>query len=208
MIRSYALLSMVLLVSCANAANLLLTRTLGRSHELAVRVALGASRRRLIGRILVESLLLTTLATALAFALARAGVAWQRGVMQDTEFFPLWLRFDIDARVVLLAFAAATFTALTAGLLPALRAGGMAVVLFLLAGFISLLAIIMVSIAIAFFIHMTDLDLAWCFLIVFGGYLLLAALLGLIGYRKVRKVRAPERTLAEVQEMRALKPGA
>ena len=88
------------------------------------------------------------------------------------------------------------------------RAGGMAAVLFLLAGFISLLAIIMVSIAIAFFIHMADLDLAWCFLIVFGGYLLLAALLGLIGYRKVRKVKAPERTIAEVQETpRALKRG-
>lgn len=88
------------------------------------------------------------------------------------------------------------------------RAGGLAIVLFLLAGFISLLAIIMVSIAIAFFIHMTDLDLAWCFLIVFGGYLLLAALLGLLGYVKIRKVRAPERTLAEMQEMpRALKRG-
>ena len=88
------------------------------------------------------------------------------------------------------------------------RAGGMAIALFLLAGFISLLAIIMVSIAIAFFIHMADLDLAWCFLIVFGGYLLLAALLGFIGYRKVRKVKAPERTIAEMQEMpRALKPG-
>jgi membrane protein implicated in regulation of membrane protease activity len=58
----------------------------------------------------------------------------------------------------------------------------------------------MVSIAIAFFIHMADLDLAWCFLIVFGGYLLLAALLALIGYRKVRKVRGPERTLAQAQE--------
>lgn len=88
------------------------------------------------------------------------------------------------------------------------RAGGMAAVLFLLAGFISLLAIVMVSIAIAFFIHMTGLDLAWRFLIVFGAYLLLAGLLGLIGYRKVRKVKAPERTIAEVQEMRALKPGA
>jgi len=118
---------MVLLIACANAANLLLTRTLGRSHDLAVRVALGASRRRLIGRILIESLLLTTLATALAFVLARAGVAWQRGVMRDTEFFPLWLRFDVDGRIVLLAFAAATFTAIAAGLLPALRAGGMAV---------------------------------------------------------------------------------
>lgn len=88
------------------------------------------------------------------------------------------------------------------------RAGGMAIVLFLLAGFLGLLSIIMVSIAIAFFIHMAGLDLAWCFLIVFGAYLLLAAVLGLIGYRKVRKVRAPERTIAEMQEMRALKPGA
>lgn len=80
------------------------------------------------------------------------------------------------------------------------RAGGTAIALFLLAGFVSLLAIIMVSIAIAFFIHMAGLDLAWCFLIVFGGYLLLAALLGLVGYRKIRKVRAPERTLAQAQE--------
>lgn len=84
------------------------------------------------------------------------------------------------------------------------RAGGTAIALFLLAGFISLLAIIMVSIAIAFFINMAGLDLAWCFLIVFGGYLLLAALLGLIGYRKVRTVRVPERTLAQAQET----PGA
>ena len=66
-----------------------------------------------------------------------------------------------------------------------IRTGGTAIALFLLAGFMSLLAIVMVSIAIAFFIAMTGLDLAWCFLIV---------------YRKVRKVRAPERTLAEVQE--------
>jgi len=86
------------------------------------------------------------------------------------------------------------------------RAGGMAIGLFLLAGFISLLAIIMVSIAIAFFIHMTGLDLAWCFLIVFGAYLLLAAVLAFIGYRKVGKVRVPERTIAQASETpRALK---
>ena len=58
----------------------------------------------------------------------------------------------------------------------------------------------MVSIAVAFFVHMTGLDLAWCFLIVFGAYLLLAALLALIGYRKVRKVKAPERTLVQAQD--------
>ncbi|HEV7490785.1 MAG TPA: ADOP family duplicated permease [Rhodanobacteraceae bacterium] len=118
---------MVLLVSCANAANLLLTRTLGRSQELAVRVALGASRRRLIAHLLAESVLLTLSATAIAFVLARAGVAWQQSVMSQTEFYPQWLRFDIDATVLLLASGAALFTALAAGLLPALRAGDFAV---------------------------------------------------------------------------------
>ncbi|MFL6106251.1 MAG: phage holin family protein [Marmoricola sp.] len=81
------------------------------------------------------------------------------------------------------------------------RAGGLAVVFFFLAGFISLLAIIMVSIAVAFFIAMSGLDLAWCFLIVFGGYVLLAVLLGLLGYLRVRKVGAPKRTIAAAQEI-------
>ena len=88
------------------------------------------------------------------------------------------------------------------------RAGGTAIALFALAGFVGLLAIIMVSIAIAFFVHMAGLEIAWCFLIVFGGYVLLAAVLALIGYRKIRKVRAPKRTLHQAQETpRALKPG-
>ena len=118
---------MVLLVSCANAANLLLTRTLGRSQELAVRVALGASRRRLIAHLLAESVLLTIVATAIAFTLARAGIAWQLGVLRETEYYPQWLRFDVDATVLLLASGAALLTALAAGLLPALRAGDFAV---------------------------------------------------------------------------------
>jgi putative ABC transport system permease protein len=118
---------MVLLVSCANAGNLLLTRTLGRAQELAVRVALGASRRRLIAHLLAESVLLTFSATVIAFVLARAGVAWQQSVMSQTEYYPQWLRFDIDATVLFLAFGAALLTALAAGLLPALRAGDFAI---------------------------------------------------------------------------------
>lgn len=86
------------------------------------------------------------------------------------------------------------------------KAGGVGIALFALAGFISLLAIIMISIAFAYFLHMTGLDLAWCFLIVFGAYLLLAALLAFVGYLKIRKIRAPEHTIAQVQEVpRALK---
>jgi len=80
-------------------------------------------------------------------------------------------------------------------------AGGVAIALFSLAGFISLLAIVMVSISIAYFIVMAGLDPAWAFLIVFGGYLLLAVLLALVGYLRIRKVRAPERTLAQASEL-------
>ncbi len=80
------------------------------------------------------------------------------------------------------------------------RAGGLGVVFFLLAGFISLLAIVIGSIAVALFIAMSGIDTAWSFLIVCGGYFVLALLLGFFGYLKVRKVRAPARTIAQAQE--------
>ncbi|MBL0165170.1 MAG: ABC transporter permease [Xanthomonadales bacterium] len=116
---------MVLLVACANAANLLLTRTLGRKQELAVRFALGASRRRLIVHLLGECLLLSLLALAVAFPLASLGIHWQQALMRQSDPGPpLWLRFDMDATVVGLAFASALVTALLTGLFSALRVGG------------------------------------------------------------------------------------
>ncbi len=81
------------------------------------------------------------------------------------------------------------------------KTGGIGVALFALAGFLVLLAIVMISFAAAYFIVMAGLDPAWAFLIVFGAYMLIAALLGFIGYLKVRKVRAPEKTIAQVQEL-------
>ena len=80
------------------------------------------------------------------------------------------------------------------------KAGGTGLGLFGAAAFLVLLAIIMLSVAIAYFIHFTGLDLAWCFLIVFVLYVLVAALLGLIGYRKVKQVRPPERAIHQAQE--------
>ena len=81
-----------------------------------------------------------------------------------------------------------------------LKAGGIGAALFAAAGFVLVLAVIMLSVAIAYFIHMTGLDLAWCFSIVFLLYALVAGLLGFIGYRKVRAVRAPERAIHQAQE--------
>ena len=83
-----------------------------------------------------------------------------------------------------------------------IKAGGLGIGLFAVAGFFALMALIMLSVAIAYFINWNGKGLAlhWAFLIVFGLYLLIAALLGFIGYRKVRKVRAPERTMAQASD--------
>jgi len=117
---------MVLLIACANAANLLLTRTLGRRQELAVRVALGAGRARLVVQLLAQAVLLSLVATVIALALAQAGLNWQQALLRESEFTLTWLRFDINGTVVALAFAAALFTAFVSGLLPALHAANAA----------------------------------------------------------------------------------
>jgi hypothetical protein len=79
-------------------------------------------------------------------------------------------------------------------------AGGIGAALFAAAAFVGVLAIIMLSVAIAYFIHFTGLDLAWCFLIVFVLYLVLAGVLALVGVRMVKRVRPPERAIHQAQE--------
>jgi hypothetical protein len=88
------------------------------------------------------------------------------------------------------------------------RAGGLGIGLFAAAGFIAVLAVIMLSVAIAYFINWNGdgLALHWAFLIVFGFYLLLAGLLVFVGIRKVKQVRAPERAIEQGREIpKALK---
>ena len=80
------------------------------------------------------------------------------------------------------------------------KAGGVGVGLFAGAAFIGVLAVIMLSVAIAYFIHMTGLDLAWCFLIVFLLYALLAGGLAFVGFKKIRSVGPPERAIYQAQE--------
>jgi uncharacterized membrane protein YqjE len=86
------------------------------------------------------------------------------------------------------------------------KAGGLGIAMFAAAGFFALMALIMLSVAIAYFINWNGkgLSLHWAFLIVFGFYLLVAALLGFIGFRKVKKVRAPERAIAQANEAKQI----
>ncbi len=88
------------------------------------------------------------------------------------------------------------------------KAGGLGIGLFAAAGFLAVMALIMLSVAIAYLIHWngSGLDLHWAFLIVFAFYLLLAALLVFVGVKKVKQVRGPDKAIAQGKEIpRALK---
>ena len=84
------------------------------------------------------------------------------------------------------------------------KAGGLGLGLFAAAAFLGVLAVIMLSVAFAYFLNMTGLDLAWCFLIVFAVYLLIAGVLAFVGLKKVKQVKAPERAIHQAQETKSI----
>lgn len=89
-----------------------------------------------------------------------------------------------------------------------IKTGGLGIGLFAAAGFVGVLAIIMLSVAFAYFIHWngSGLSLHWAFLIVFAFYLLVAGLLAFLGKRTVKQVRGPEKAMRQGKEIpRALK---
>jgi putative ABC transport system permease protein len=111
---------LVLLVACANVANLMLVRGAGRQREMAVRVAIGAGRRQLVRQLLVESLVLATLGGLIGIALSALGVRALKIAFADQ--LPSYATLSLDTWVVVFAVLVSIATGLLFGLIPAFRA--------------------------------------------------------------------------------------
>lgn len=110
----------VLLIACANVANLLMTQATVRERELALRAALGASQGRLIRQSLSEALLLVSIACAGGIVLGAWGLRLLTALLPE-ELLPFFVKIELDGRALTFTLALSVLTALFVGLIPALR---------------------------------------------------------------------------------------
>jgi predicted permease len=114
-----AAVGFLLLIACANVANLLLARSMGRSREFAIRAAMGASQGRVIRQLLSESILLAGVGGTLGLLLAVWGTKAVLGTLPGA--LPRANEVSLDARVLLFAMALSLFAGIVFGLAPALK---------------------------------------------------------------------------------------
>ena len=120
MLAMMGAVSFVLLIACANVANLLLSRSVHRSREIAVRIALGATRWRVVRQLLIESICLGVMGGAIGLGLAMIGVRlFDRAVEGSGK--PYWVIFTFDATVFSFLAAICILTGIIFGLAPALQ---------------------------------------------------------------------------------------
>jgi predicted permease len=118
-----AVAGMVLLLACANVANLMLVRGVSRSREMGIRLSLGATRGRLVAQLLTESVILAILGGGVA-VLVTFWTAKMFAKLRPPSQLPIWISVDVDRRVLLVSLAISILTGIIFGLLPALRASG------------------------------------------------------------------------------------
>jgi predicted permease len=111
----------VLLIACANVANLLLARTVQRTREIAIRTALGSGRLRTVSQLLAETLVLSIAGAALGILIAKIGIDWFNASASTVEL-PLWLVARLDLPVLGFVLTLTLLSAILAGTVPALRA--------------------------------------------------------------------------------------
>jgi macrolide transport system ATP-binding/permease protein len=112
--------SLVLLIACANVANLVLARGVARAKEVAIRMAIGAGRGRLIRQLMTESLLLALLGGVAGLGVAYALMAFLNSVELPSDF-PIAFGLQLDTRMLTFAMLASVATGIAFGLVPALR---------------------------------------------------------------------------------------
>lgn len=114
----------VLLLACSNVANFLLLRGLSRQKEISIRLSLGAGRLRLIGQLLVENILVSLAAGAVALPIT----IWNANKFMDfapTTNIPIWISVSVDRRVLIATLLITLASGVLFGILPALRASGL-----------------------------------------------------------------------------------